>query len=189
MALSDAKQCTATAKRTGRRCRNPAVTGYDVCRLHGAGTPKAGRRGGRPVEHGRYSRMTHERLGALIDELAGDPDPLDIYPELAAARAIFTDFVNRYDQWTEALLAWHGSFSEKENPKPRKVLDLSDAIRHLDTIARIAQREKKLRLENAISRRDLLRIFTEQRRVVEQEVKDPDVAERILDGFRRITLA
>ncbi len=30
------RQCTATSKRTGERCKNPAVTGYDVCRVHGA---------------------------------------------------------------------------------------------------------------------------------------------------------
>jgi len=38
-------QCTARSKRTGERCRNPAVTGYNVCRHHGA-NPK--NRGGRP---------------------------------------------------------------------------------------------------------------------------------------------
>lgn len=30
------RQCTATSKSTGRRCENPAVNGYNVCRLHGA---------------------------------------------------------------------------------------------------------------------------------------------------------
>ena len=30
------KQCTATAKSTGKRCTQPAVTGFDVCRVHGA---------------------------------------------------------------------------------------------------------------------------------------------------------
>lgn len=34
------KQCTAKSKRTGKRCRSPAVTGYNVCRMHGAGTRK-----------------------------------------------------------------------------------------------------------------------------------------------------
>ena len=39
------KQCTARSKRTGVRCQNPAVNGYNVCRHHGA-NPK--NRGGRP---------------------------------------------------------------------------------------------------------------------------------------------
>jgi len=29
------KQCTATSKTTGQPCRNPAVIGFEVCRIHG----------------------------------------------------------------------------------------------------------------------------------------------------------
>lgn len=32
-----APRCTATSKRTGERCKGPAVTGWRVCRFHGAG--------------------------------------------------------------------------------------------------------------------------------------------------------
>ena len=35
------KRCTARSKRSGDPCRNPAVIGWTVCRMHGA-------RGGRP---------------------------------------------------------------------------------------------------------------------------------------------
>ena len=33
----EAPRCTAKAKSTGARCRAPAVTGWRVCRMHGAG--------------------------------------------------------------------------------------------------------------------------------------------------------
>lgn len=32
-----APRCTAKAKRTGKPCRAPAVRGWTVCRMHGAG--------------------------------------------------------------------------------------------------------------------------------------------------------
>ena len=37
-----AKQCKATSKLSGERCKNAAVKGFDVCRMHGArgGAPK-----------------------------------------------------------------------------------------------------------------------------------------------------
>ena len=38
-----AQRCTATSKRSGERCQNPSVKGWQVCRIHGAG-------GGRPIE-------------------------------------------------------------------------------------------------------------------------------------------
>lgn len=47
----NARQCTATSKRTLNRCRAPAVTGWKVCRFHGA-------RGGRPAIHGLYSKRS-----------------------------------------------------------------------------------------------------------------------------------
>lgn len=35
--LRDAPRCKAKAKRTGQPCRCPAVKGWNVCRVHGAG--------------------------------------------------------------------------------------------------------------------------------------------------------
>ena len=32
-----APRCSAKSKRTGKPCRNPAVRGWTVCRMHGAG--------------------------------------------------------------------------------------------------------------------------------------------------------
>lgn len=33
----DAPRCSATSKRSGQPCCNPAVRGWSVCRMHGAG--------------------------------------------------------------------------------------------------------------------------------------------------------
>jgi hypothetical protein len=33
----DAPRCSAKSKRTGQPCRSPAVGGFRVCRMHGAG--------------------------------------------------------------------------------------------------------------------------------------------------------
>lgn len=53
--FANASQCAATSKRTGRRCRAPAVTGWKVCRFHGAGGgQKAGSENAR-FKHGFYS--------------------------------------------------------------------------------------------------------------------------------------
>ena len=35
--LRDAPRCTATAKRTRKRCQCPSKHGWAVCRMHGAG--------------------------------------------------------------------------------------------------------------------------------------------------------
>jgi hypothetical protein len=54
--LRDAPRCTAKAKRTGERCKCPAVTGWKVCRVHGAN-------GGAPCgsKHPNYRHGTRSR--------------------------------------------------------------------------------------------------------------------------------
>lgn len=92
MALSDAKQCESTAKRTGKRCRNPAVSGSNVCRAHGA-------KGGRPIETGRYSKILRGQVAEKIDMVATG-DPTDLLPELQVQRALFAEYINRFDEYT-----------------------------------------------------------------------------------------
>jgi hypothetical protein len=54
-AFQKAPRCTAKSKRTGERCKAPAVRGWKVCRFHGArgGAPKGKANGA--WKHGHYS--------------------------------------------------------------------------------------------------------------------------------------
>ena len=67
-----APKCHAKAKTTGKRCNSPTVTGWNVCRMHGAG-------GGAPTgpangawKHGGRSNAVIEmqRMAAGIARLA-----------------------------------------------------------------------------------------------------------------------
>ncbi len=62
-------RCTATSKRTKERCRAPAVTGWSVCRFHGAGGggPKGPRNGN--YKHGETTREALEDRRALNELL------------------------------------------------------------------------------------------------------------------------
>lgn len=55
--------------------------------------------------------------------MEADPDPLNILPELAAARAIFIDWYERYDEWREAILAWHADWQLQRRPLPADLLE------------------------------------------------------------------
>lgn len=77
-AANNAPRCTAKSKRTGERCNGPAVTGWLVCRLHGAG-------GGHPAgaahpswKHGMRSREWIEmrRLVAQLGREAREVESL-----------------------------------------------------------------------------------------------------------------
>lgn len=66
--LQDAPRCRAKAKSTGQHCKAPAVGGWAVCRLHGAGggAPK-GKRNGMWRHGGRGLELADTRR--LIAEL------------------------------------------------------------------------------------------------------------------------
>jgi hypothetical protein len=55
MPMHVSPRCSATSKRTGGPCKAPAVTGWSVCRCHGAGggAPKGARNGN--YRHGRFT--------------------------------------------------------------------------------------------------------------------------------------
>ena len=69
-----APRCTARSKRTGERCRGPAVKGWTVCRMHGArgGAPRGAGHGN--YRHGGRTRDTVEtrRLANLLARLCAE---------------------------------------------------------------------------------------------------------------------
>ncbi len=62
-------RCSATSKRTGRRCQAPAVKGWTVCRFHGArgGGPKGQRNG--MYKHGLYTKQAIQERRELSELL------------------------------------------------------------------------------------------------------------------------
>ena len=74
------RQCTATSKSTGRRCENPAVNGFDVCRLHGAHKKKKSGDPPRKTTSGKDSNVIRKyknRINKAAKELGVElPDKL-----------------------------------------------------------------------------------------------------------------
>lgn len=102
------------AKLAGERTAHP---GEGRCYLHGGtkiGDPR--------LKSGRYSKIKRRRIRQLIEQHEADPDPLNVLPEIAALRALFQDFVERHDEITEALLAWHASFQLTRRPIPEELV-------------------------------------------------------------------
>lgn len=117
-------RCGAKTRRQGRTCANIAGLrtnhlGQGKCWLHG---------GASLIKHGRYSSINRERLRDLIANHEKDADPLNILPEIAALRALFQDYIERYDDNTEALLAWHHSYEATRVPLPEEKVMAFEAV-------------------------------------------------------------
>jgi hypothetical protein len=80
-----------------------AHKGVGRCKLHGGQKEEGDGR----VRSGRYSAILPDRIGELIARHAADPSPLDVIPELAVARGLMQDYIERYAENAAALRAWH----------------------------------------------------------------------------------
>jgi hypothetical protein len=61
------------------------------------------------VQHGGYSLVYHRQIGDLYERHLRDPDPLNMLRELALAKALLEDWINRFGEWRDALFAWHAA--------------------------------------------------------------------------------
>ena len=116
-----ARQCQAKAKSTGEQCKNPAMKGKDVCRLHGG-------KAGAPPKHGRYAEGTRERLQEKIKQYRDDPEREAQWDELALLRAVLQDYLE-------------GLTGRPDREAVETIVRLQSAIRRtLNTINKIESR-------------------------------------------------
>ena len=161
-------------KKGGGTCANHPLRGQARCKFHK----------GRPITHGRYSALIgrSDRIAALVEELAEDPDPLDTIPELVLTRALLRDWVERYSETMEAILAWHAS-SSSDNPRPATIPDITEAVRLISEISKGAKRERDTQNVNWISRKDLRRLLVEILEVFRLHAVDDEQYEAVRAGM------
>lgn len=77
LAMHRSQRCTAHSKRTGLPCKNPAVRGWTVCRMHGAMGGQGSGKANPAYQHGLRS-MAHCESRKLISQLARLLSELDV---------------------------------------------------------------------------------------------------------------
>lgn len=90
---SKENRCTATVYKTGERCKRLAVTGYEVCAVHGAGTlvrvaNGTRKRPGHPIVTGANSKYFKENVLQKIEDFRNDPDLEKLDFELAYLKSL-----------------------------------------------------------------------------------------------------
>ena len=66
-AANAAPRCKAKSKRSGQPCKNPAVRGYSVCRMHGARGGHGAGKANPAYKHGMRTREWVEMRKAIND--------------------------------------------------------------------------------------------------------------------------
>lgn len=120
--------CRAWNGNRQKYCRSRAGTNTDH-----TGVGRCSKHGGNAkVRHGLLRRFQfHDsHIGELLEKFAAEPDPLNVGRELALARALLHDWVERYEANSQALHAWHaasdGSHIPLPEPEKAALLDVLD---------------------------------------------------------------
>ena len=83
---SVSEQCTAKSKTSGKRCRNKAVPGKHVCRIHGGAPGSGGQPGNQNArKHGVYAQILYKTMSdedKSLFESVSATDDLDLEIEL-----------------------------------------------------------------------------------------------------------
>lgn len=178
-------RCNARRK-NGMLCRNRAGArtdhpGQGRCRRHG------GMSFAKRMEHGWYSKITHSRIKDLIHDLAAvEMNAMDLIPEANLLRAMTIDYVNRYDEFVDALMAWYAD--PESNSRPRRVMDIQDAAHLVESISRIVHRMHQIQSEGAISLGTFQRVTELMGVTVTKYIKDPLILNSIEKDWGELAL-
>lgn len=174
-------------KAVGTYCQSPA--GFQTDHF---GEGRCFRHGGKtPCKSGRYSIVSRPTLRKWMGKLEKlDDDPMDLIPELQFLRAIVMDFIERYDEFTEALLGWYASFKKNFQlaGRPKQVLDIADVSRIVGQIAYVVTRIQQMRQNGAITMKTFARVTEAMGVEVARHVKDGELLQAIEDGWNSIRI-
>lgn len=168
---------------SGRRCTRPngqgtTHTGIGPCRLHQ--TAK------KPYDPTRRYRENIEdgTIRARLSKLGKtEEDLLDLMPEVQMVRALVIDYINRYDQMTEALIAWN----EEKKGKPVQIPDITQAASLLESVTRMVERIHRIQTTGAISLDTFRRVLEEMGITVARHVRDSALLDAIETDWAKIS--
>jgi hypothetical protein len=103
-------QCKAFSRRNQQQCRNHAMKGLAVCRMHGGKTPRGPASAN--YKDGRHSRFLPSRMFAAYRAAGLDPELMSLRQDLALVEARIIDVLKRVDTgeagsiWINLQAAW-----------------------------------------------------------------------------------
>ena len=158
-------QCIARSKRTGERCRNKAVHGYNVCRLHGA-------KGGRPVKHGMYSNKVNTSLAETYQHLIEETDNLsDLNEDIALLRAMMIEELKK----------------EPDNEEEKRQ-QIGMSLRFMKDIRNTIELKEDIESKYMVSIETVQVFLNQLLFVLRKRIKDPKLLDTVMADMRQVKL-
>ena len=138
-------------------------------------------------KNGRYSGIQHRGIAEVMEQLANQQeDVMDLIPEANLLRAMIVDYINRYDLFVDALMAWYNDPHSKM--RPRKVMDISDCVTLIEGVSRIVHRYHQIQSEGSITLETFRRVMEQMGIIVASNIADEAVLKRIEQQWSRLVI-
>lgn len=175
------KRCPAKY-RNGTKCNYPAGhrtdhAGSGKCWIHEGGEAF------KTTQRYRGIKATNvaERLRQLNEV---DEDVMDLLPDIQLIRAMVIDYIERYQEFTDALVAWY----QHGKQKPKNIFDLAAAVNYVEAISRVAERVHRINDRGAVSIETFRRIVEQMGIVVAKHVRDGTALQNIEEEWSGLVL-
>lgn len=153
------KRCGAKT-RSGEPCKNYAMAN-GRCRMHG------GKATGRPIIHGRYSLKHRESLQAKMQQFLDDPQPGELYDELALIRTLLQDYLDRFPDGVPLALS-----------------DMKAIVEINESIGRMVERISRILNQTALTQADILYLRAMLVDLIVRYIDEPDRRDAFFDELR-----
>jgi hypothetical protein len=175
-------QCKAYSRRNQQQCRNAALRGVAVCRMHGGKTPRGA--GSVHFKDGRYSACLPVRLAAHYDEATHDPELLELRRDIALTDARMIDLLQRVDTGESGQL-WRQAQAAMARFRRERAKGNIEAMQW--ALARIEQLITE-GVEDYAAWQEVMDLIEQRRKLVESEQRRLTMAHASLTSEQAMTL-
>lgn len=167
------KYCRGWNSKREKYCKqwaghNTDHKGEGRCQWHGKGGV---------LKHGRYSTVARDSLKKHLERIQEEGgDRADLTQEVDMLRALVADFLERWQEILEALLAWNkeearDSAIEGRRSRPQRLPGIESVSSLLKDAADLADKMHRQRYRDAIPKRDFFRLQEAQSDVVAKKIR------------------
>jgi hypothetical protein len=136
----------------------------------------------------RYKKLlTDGTIRGQLTKLGGiEDDVLDLVPEVQLLRTLVIDYVNRYNDFVDAILAWN--LDREKNEKPRSVPDITYVSSLIEGISRIIERIHRIQTTGSIPLDTFRKALEKMGIIVARHVRDGHALDAIERDWAEISL-
>jgi hypothetical protein len=133
----------------------------------------------------RYRGLKQKSLSAKMQRLdAVERNVFDLVPEIQLLRGLMLDYVERFYEFQDALIAWHADVGKK----PKFAMDITEVTGMIEGISRLIERHSRIESKDAISLETFRRATEMMGIIVAKHVRQGSVLDAIEADWKMINL-